>query len=175
MHRQIQIIKYTAFIAIFWLALSACQQSGRETVSSDSSTYHASFNPLPLSLLNLDSTTFQLSGKNLRQPIVAVLFNPECDHCQRQADELANNLDALKDVTVVMISSARLAEMKNFAQQHGMADQPNIFFAYGNPVDVYTAFGSVPVPYTVLYSASHRKIRDFQGEFEVGELVGSLR
>ena len=153
----------------------ACKQNAKEDRKNGESSYQASYNPLPISLLTLESAVFKLSGKNLRQPIAAILFNPECDHCQRQSEELARNIDALKEITVVMISSAPLSEMKRFAVQNGLSGYENILFAYASPVDVYSTYGSIPVPYTVLYSATHKKIRDFEGEFEVGELLSPLR
>jgi hypothetical protein len=133
------------------------------------------YNPFPLKLLSLDSTVFQLTEPYLRQPLVAILFNPTCEHCQHQAEELNRHLDLLKNVTLIMVASATLKEIGDFSVNYKLSNMDNIFFAKANPVDVYNNFGSISVPYILVYGKNHKLIRDFRGNVEVEELVQYLR
>lgn len=154
------------------LAMNACRQKPKvEAVDYNNET---AYNPMPVNLVDLDSNRFQLRGRQLHRPIIAVFFNPECDHCRQQAEELAEHRQQLEDYIVLMIASAPLPALRTFADQLGLSGLPYVHFTLASPVDVYNVYGDIRVPHTVLYSEDHRKIHEFKGVTGTDEILRYL-
>jgi thiol-disulfide isomerase/thioredoxin len=86
------------------------------------------FTILPVSkILKIDSTkcTFaSLFKKN--KPVVAMLFSPDCDHCQHQVEMIQRNMDSLKGINFVLISNRPLFMLKDFYKKYNFKKYKNM-------------------------------------------------
>lgn len=130
-------------------------------------------NELPyLSFYNLDgsaTTTRDLPGAS-----IIVLFNSDCDHCQREAKAIQEKLNSFKQYTLQFIASDSVEIIKKFASDYGLNNQPNVRFGRAEGVDVYMNFGSIPTPSIYIYSKEKKFVKSFLGETPVDDIIGFL-
>src|SRR5690349_12049307 len=81
----------------------------------------------PVQLLMSDSTTlFTKADFKKGEPLLLILFSPECEHCQHEAEELVKYKDSLKNIQIVMATMFPLWKMKEFATKYKLDQMPNV-------------------------------------------------
>src|SRR4051794_33484868 len=80
----------------------------------------------PFSLLTVDSTTITKENLPSGKPVMLMYFNPLCEHCQHQMEDMIVHKDALKDVQIVMATYAPMNELSDFITKYKLAEFPNI-------------------------------------------------
>lgn len=110
----------------------------------------------------------QFSGK-----IILILFQPDCDHCQREATAIRENLDSFKDYTLYFISSASLSDMQQFAAEYKLKAS-NIRFAQTTVESIINNFGSIPAPSVYIYSEEGKLVQKFNGETGIENILNHL-
>src|SRR5689334_3320362 len=68
--------------------------------------------------------TKDLSGKT-----ILILFQPDCDHCQREAKQIRDSLSAFQDYEMYFISTAMPADLEKFSADYKFTGEPNVHFA----------------------------------------------
>jgi thioredoxin-related protein len=126
----------------------------------------------PFELLNLDSSTyFKKADLQKNQPLLLMVFNPECDHCQHQVQEMLIDIESFKNVQIVMATPEDFDKMKAFNEKYNLAKYSNIH------VGRYTKFFLPPfyrmrnLPYLALYNRKGELITTFDGNATTEELV----
>jgi peroxiredoxin len=131
-------------------------------------------NELPhLKFVSLDGTA--TSTRNLETPLVLILFFADCDHCQREAQEIQKNLQLFKGKNIQFISAEEIPVIQKFSVDYGLNNEPNVKFGRAESVDVYMNFGSIPTPAIYVYAADKRLIKSFKGETPVAEIAGAFK
>ncbi|MGE0588267.1 MAG: peroxiredoxin family protein [Cyclobacteriaceae bacterium] len=128
-----------------------------------------------LNLLTLDSTEFTLTVADKRNSYLAVVFNPFCEHCQDEAVEIRNNISKLKDVTVLMISSETMAEVKKFSERYELNNFKNVKFLYASPVATYKVLNASYLPHMRLYDKDINPIEDFSTTTSVEKIMSKAK
>lgn len=103
-----------------------------------------------------------------------ILFNTDCDHCQREATEIAEKNEAFKNYELLFIAADSVHLIENFAKKYNLADKPNIKFGHADYQDVFMNFGSIPTPSIYIYSRERKLVKSFLGETPVEELIKYL-
>lgn len=137
------------------------------------STWHKA----PPRLPDLPLTTTQGTQTNARTvegKVVLVLFQPDCDHCQREAEAIREHLDAFQEYTLYFVTYAEMADIKQFAQDYQLDDQSNIFFAFAEVQPIVDTFGSVPTPSLYIYSDEQQLVKAFEGETAIENVLEYL-
>lgn len=130
-------------------------------------------NELPyLVFSNLDGTA--ASTRDLPGASILILFNTDCDHCQREATSIREKLSSFKGYTLQFIASDPVEIIQKFARDYQLDNQPNVMFGRAEGVDVYTNFGSIPTPSIYIYSKEKRFVKSFLGETPVDEIISYL-
>ena len=84
-------------------------------------------------LLNEDSTWFNTAQLPKKTPVVFIFFNPDCSHCQHEAEELVKSMNKLKKIDFIWTTyQPTFAEIKAFADQYGLSKFKNMHF-YKDP------------------------------------------
>ncbi|MDE1191402.1 MAG: redoxin domain-containing protein [Arachidicoccus sp.] len=84
-------------------------------------------------LLNEDSTWFNTAQLPKKTPVVIIFFNPDCSHCQHEAEELVKEIDKIKNIFFLWTTYApTFEEIKQFADQYGLSKYKNMHF-YKDP------------------------------------------
>lgn len=125
-----------------------------------------------MSLTRLDGS--RLMAKDLKGKTVLVLFQPDCDHCQREAVQIRENLEAFEDYTIYFVSDAALPQLDQFAQAYDLAGKNNVHFAQASVNDIIHTLGPVEAPSVFVYSEEGRLVDSFIGETPIEEITSSL-
>jgi len=149
----------------FW----SCDQSTKKTVE----TVSQEINEFPY--LNYKTLTGEsTSTRNLPGASILILFNTDCDHCQREAKEIAEKSDAFKNYELLFIAADSVHHIENFAKTYNLKDKPNIKFGQAEFQDVFVNFGSIPTPAIYVYSRERKFVKSFLGETPVEEVIKFL-
>ncbi len=80
----------------------------------------------PFTYFELDGRHFSPDELNKKQSTVIIYFNPDCDHCQKQAKVVTDNIDKFPNVLFVFVSRADSAAMKKFADDMEFSKYPQV-------------------------------------------------
>lgn len=69
-----------------------------------------------VSVSGLDSTQFSVFEWADNQAVIIFYFDPNCEHCQSEAQALKKQAEAFKEVKLLWVSVARLADLRAFEQ-----------------------------------------------------------
>ena len=157
-------------VLIMFTSLIACSQNEKPKHESAAAETPAPANQQPdflIVFLDGQKKSFQtLEGK-----VALILFQPDCDHCQREAADIEKNLPGFKDFKLYFVSSASLNEIDAFAREYKLKDKPNVFFGTTEAVNVLKHFGPVETPSLYLYSEQKQLIESFNGEVAIEVVV----
>jgi thiol-disulfide isomerase/thioredoxin len=123
-------------------------------------------------LMEVDSTTiFNTKDIPSGTPVILMYFSPECEHCQHLTEALLKNMDSLKNVQFVMLTSLPFGLMKNFYQYYKIANYKNI--TMGRDYDFFFSrhFGSQYVPYLAVYDRNKKLMKVYDGGTKVSTLI----
>lgn len=127
-----------------------------------------------LNLLDLDSVKFQMTEAKMKNALLAVVFNPTCEHCQAEAQEIKMNIDKFKNVNILMIASVPLKSIDDFSRQYGLADLDNVDFVYTSPLYGYQLFGAIQLPHMRIYDKNFTLVKGYSGPTTVDDILAQL-
>jgi thioredoxin-related protein len=126
--------------------------------------------PLPItSMEGSEFTTRDLKGK-----LILIFFQTDCDHCQREAKQIQENLKSFKDYKLYFISSNTFPEIQKFSVEYKLAGVPNVYFNFSTAENVVRYFGAMSAPSIFIYSDNGRMVKSFKGEAPVDQVVQYL-
>ncbi|CAN5153379.1 hypothetical protein BH23BAC1_BH23BAC1_49160 [soil metagenome] len=155
-------------IAIFALFICiSCQQSTPAEQTVILPPQNTTTNDLPhMALTTLEGNNMMV--KNHQGKAVLVLFQPECDDCQREAVQIRNNIEAFKDYTLFFISSAPLPQISEFRNNFFQLNSyDNVIFAQTTVQNVINTLGPIPAPSVYIYADGGKLVKYFNGEIEI--------
>jgi hypothetical protein len=130
-------------------------------------------NDLPAMTISLpDGKTIDaktLTGKN-----VLVLFQPDCDHCQHEAEDIREHLASFNGYTLYFISSASMAEIEKFASDYKLSGNSNVVFGWTATENVLNNFGPIQAPSVYIYADQGKLIQKFNGQTDVSVILKYL-
>jgi peroxiredoxin len=130
-------------------------------------------NDLPtMPITFLDGTTVQ--AKSLTGSLILILFQPECDHCQREAQEFQKNLGAFNNYTLYFVSSVGIPETEAFAKQYGLSGHANVKFGVTAVENVLNNFGAISAPSMYIYNGSGKLVKKFNGETDIQQILEAI-
>jgi hypothetical protein len=84
-----------------------------------------------------------------------MVFNPQCEHCQHETDELLKHMDWFKNTTIVMATSMPYDSMMNFRERYNLATHSNIILGQDDQYFLYSFYAIRNLPF--LHSTIRRK------------------
>jgi peroxiredoxin len=125
--------------------------------------------------MNLESLDGKVqSARDLPGRSILIFFNPDCDHCQREAGMIRDHLDSFGAFSLYFISSDSLETIEQFAEEYGLAGKENVHFARTEVEEVIRNFGPIPAPSMYLYSGKKKLFREFKSETPIDQILGAL-
>jgi thioredoxin-related protein len=116
----------------------------------------------------------QVDIKNLEEKIVLVLFQPDCDHCQREAREIHDHLEAFREYQLYFISSHPMEVIQQFAKDYDLDNKPNVYFANTAVDNVLNNFGAISAPSVYIYNKEGKLVKNLNGESKIEEIIKYL-
>ncbi len=102
-----------------------------------------------------------------------IFFEPDCDHCQREANEMQKHLDAFSKYTVYFFSPAPMDQMQQFFMKYNLSG-PNIFYAQTPFNVILQELGAIPAPSVYIYTEQGKLVKAFKGETPMEKIVPLL-
>lgn len=157
------------------LILFACEtkQKADKVATVQESPKAVKTNDLPVMPVELVDGT-QVSMQDVNQKMVLVLFQPDCEDCQREAIEIRRNLSAFAGYQLYFVSSHPLQVIREFGVQYDLSTQPDVFFGRTTVESVLNNFGAIAAPSVYVFNAEGTMTAKFNGEVAVDVIVKSL-
>jgi thiol-disulfide isomerase/thioredoxin len=123
------------------------------------------------SFLTLDNHSF--SDKNIenrKSRIILNYFNPNCEHCQYMASEFLKDSQKIKDLQILMITSADSASVAKFNSDYKLSLLPNIIILRDTNYQFQKTFGTGVVPSFFIYQ-QNKLVKKVIGETIIDNLI----
>lgn len=160
--------RYLVLIAIILFQFS-CDKNKKHEAKEDVPVS----NDLPTMQIQLtDGRT--LDAKTLEGATILVMFQPDCDHCQREAEQIRENLKAFKAYSLYFVSSASMQEIEKFSKDYGLNEPENVFFGYTPVQSVLNNFGPIQAPSMYIYSKNGTLVQALNGEVDISVILKYL-
>lgn len=154
---------------------SCSRKSAEEQAAAEASqNVGVSINEQPAMPLTLMDNT-QIDVKDLTGKNALIFFQPDCDHCQREAQEFERNLEAFSGTTLYFITSGPIEEIKAFGDTYKLYERPNVHFAYTPALNVLNTYGPISAPSVYVYSADHKLVKGFNGETPIERIIAATK
>lgn len=129
----------------------------------------------PMKLLLTDSTTYFTKDdfKNKTASMI-VLFNPDCDHCQKETEELTQHIDRFKNIQIVMASFAPLEKIKEFSSTYDLEKYKNITVGQDYQFFLSTFYMIKNLPFHAFYNKKKELISVFEGTISTTRMLSEL-
>lgn len=128
-----------------------------------------------LQLLTMDSTLYTKTNLPKKKQVLLMLFSPDCDHCQHEAEQLEANREAFRTTQIVMVSTAPLYRLKDFAETYKLNKMDNVVVAKDPYYLLLSFFGVHNFPYLALYNKKGNLIKTFEGSVKMETLLQAFR
>ena len=126
----------------------------------------------PFKLLQIDSVSL-ITRDNLKKhkPVLLILFNPDCDHCRHETEEIIKHIDELKKVQIIMAAMSKHREMKEFYVKFKLDEFKNIRVGrdFQNLLPSFYKVGSLP--YLAMYDKKGNLLSTFEGTMNIEDLI----
>jgi thiol-disulfide isomerase/thioredoxin len=126
----------------------------------------------PVKLLLPDSISFY-TKEDLpkKKPVMLMLFNPQCEHCRHETEELVKNIDRFKDIQVLMVTSMPFDSMRVFREKYKLAAFDNIVVAQDPNYFLITYYMLHNLPFLAFYNRKKELISVFEGSLGIEEVL----
>jgi thioredoxin-related protein len=152
------------------VSLTACQgsteQKGESKVEADKP------NDLPRIMLAIEGSSPVLA-RTLKGKVILVFFQPDCDHCQREAKQISENLSQFDAYKIYFTSTAPLDVMDKFAADYNLSNQDNIYFAQTSLDEILSSVGPISAPSMFIYD-EQKLVKHLDGETPIEEILKHL-
>lgn len=115
-----------------------------------------------------------LSGKDLPGNSILIFFQPDCDHCQREALEISENAQAFKDYTLYFITPDSFESMQQFAATYKLENLDRTVFLQTSVNEILNHLGRISAPSLYIYSKDKKLVKHLDGEKPVKEIIEHL-
>ena len=148
--------------------LSGCTSASKENLSNDQSPQQSA-NDLPI--MNITKTDgSRIDVNTLKGNTVLILFQADCDHCQREAKEIREHMSYFKNYSVYFISADPVTALEKFGNDYNLLSQPNVHFGSTTVESVLNSFGPIPTPSVYIY-LDQRLVKKFNGEVQIEKIL----
>jgi thiol-disulfide isomerase/thioredoxin len=126
----------------------------------------------PVKLLMTDSTTWYTKADlPKKKPVMVMVFNPMCDHCQDVTQEIVKNIDLFKDIHIVMATSFYFDSLSVFSDRYRLNEHKNIVVGYDPTFFMNTFYQLHNLPFLAFYNRKKELISVFEGAMPVGGII----
>ncbi len=154
--------------------ISSCQKKPTAPAEVITSPYtQPAINQLPNMML-IDKNGNRTDASKLKGKNIVILFFPDCDHCKREAAEIAERIKSFEAYTIYFVSINPFEEITKFAENYHLTGFNNVKFVQTTGDAVYANYGSVPTPSAYIYNEG-KMVKKFNGETNLDLIIQSLQ
>lgn len=105
---------------------------------------------------------------------ILVYFNPDCEYCQAEMDELSKINENHQDINWIMFTDKPLIEIKNFAKKYKLDKAQNIQWCNDPKSEVYMKFAMTGIPYFLGYNAENKLVHRSTGAIKIEKVLSDF-
>jgi thiol-disulfide isomerase/thioredoxin len=133
---------------------------------------------LPAFKILLPDSAHWFTQANLKKgkAVMIMVFNPDCSHCQNQAEVIAqNHKELLSEIEIVMCSYQDLQKMRGFIDKYKLGEFSNIHV--GRDVNYFfTPFYNMHLfPFLAIYDKKGKLYKVFEGGIEADKIKETFK
>jgi thiol-disulfide isomerase/thioredoxin len=146
------------------------------TLAQKDSAVYLRFPAVPaFQLINLaDSSRFTKDDLANNKASVFIIFNPFCDHCKHETEELTANIGLFKQAQIIMASPIDYTYLKKFYNDYKIANYPNIIMGRDPGNFLGTFFNVQSIPSVYVYDKQGKFIIAFERPESVKKIAEIL-
>ncbi len=174
---------FLLFILISLTFCSFCQADSAKKSSSYSQQENVTEPPYkrfptvpPLKLLLLDSTSyFSKNDLKKNKPVLIIVFNPDCEHCKHETEEIIKNIDSLKNIQIIMATIMPFDLMKSFYENYDLQRFQNITVGKDVQYTLPSFYQMHFMPYLAMYDKKGKLLATFEGAMKMEDLIHTFK
>ena len=103
-----------------------------------------------------------------------MLFNPDCDHCKKETEEILENIRKFKNIQIIMATFMPFKMMKEFYEKFNLYQYDNI--VVGQDVNFFlpSFYKVANLPFHAFYNKKHELISVFEGSMNVPKILAEF-
>ncbi len=126
----------------------------------------------PVKLLMADSSTlFTKADLPKKSAVILMLFNPQCEHCQHETEQIVAHIDEFKKIQIVMTTFMPFDSMMAFSKKYGLAKYKNITVAQDTHYFLPTYFMLSNLPFLAFYNKDKELISVHEGSMPIESVL----
>jgi thioredoxin-related protein len=129
----------------------------------------------PVRLVLPDKTSFNKKDLPAKKPVMLMLFNPQCEHCQHETEEMLKHMDWFSDFTIVMATMMPYDSMMAFRERYKLADYSNIIVGQDYQYFLTTFYQVRSLPFLAFYDKKGRLISVSRGTMPIDKVAAELK
>lgn len=130
----------------------------------------------PVKLLLPDSVSYYTkTDLPKKTPVMLMLFNPQCEHCQHETEEIIKNIEKFKDIQIVMSTSMVFDSMMAFRAKYKLAQFDNITVAQDTHYFLPSFYMIRNLPFLAFYNKKKELISVFEGALPVERVLSVFK
>jgi peroxiredoxin len=120
--------------------------------------------------VTLDGNKFTKADLKPNAQLLIVYFNPSCEICQKEAQDIVDNISFFSDIQIVMISPNAKDELIKFREDFNLSQHKQITMLH-DPSDLfYKEFKAMGYPSLYLYDQRKNLITHLNGYADFEEI-----
>jgi len=128
----------------------------------------------PVKLLLPDNTYFTKDVLKKKSAVMLIIFNPQCEHCQHETDELIKHIDELKNIQIIMATVMPFDSMMNFRKKYQLDKYKNIVVGQDIHFFLPGFYMIRNMPYLAFYNKKKELISVFEGNMPMERVIKEL-
>jgi len=126
----------------------------------------------PVKLLMVDSVSFYTKADlPKKSAVMLMLFNPQCEHCQHETEQIVAHIDEFKKVQIVMTTFMPFDSMMAFRAKYGLEKYKNIIVAQDTHYFLPSYYKISSLPFLAFYNKDKELISVHEGSMPIEAVI----
>lgn len=88
-----------------------------------------------------------------------ILFNPSCEACQMEAQDISNNIKSLGNYCLLFLSPDSLRKIEAFMIDYQLYDKENVLYGQINLDTIDAKFGKSTIPWYFIFNENRKLVK----------------
>jgi thiol-disulfide isomerase/thioredoxin len=129
-----------------------------------------------MKILKVDSATyFTTNDLKKNKASIIMIFNPGCEHCKHETEEIIKNIGDFKNIQIVMTTPQSFTEMKEFYKEYKLGNYPNITVGRDEHFTLPTFYFIHSLPFLAFYNKKQKLISVHEGSMTIPKMLDELK
>lgn len=121
-----------------------------------------------------DSTSYSNNDLKKKQPVIFIVFSPDCGHCKYFTKELLAKYEMVKKARIVMASSLDYDLITKFYEEDKIADYPSITMGRDGNYTLGSFFKVRSFPTIIVYDKKGKFVKRFDAGATIEKIAEEL-